>query len=213
MKKELLSLTDENSILITAEFLESGRRLSYGGNETQRLELDLIVSRNITCQQLLDAVGRGLENALWDLEIPPGSKECEDAIKYIYEDQRLVKRYVDDPVTGMKVPTCHRSSFNSVLDDADYKTALENADASACAVYEAEANQIEAIRKGILEVSEKEEPYDIFICFKDHDDRGDRTLDSVLAEEIYNALTAKGYRVFFSRISLEDKLGVFTHML
>ena len=115
--------------------------------------------------------------------------------------------YVDDPVTGKKVPTCHRSSFNSVLDDADYKTALENADASACAVYEAEANQIEAIRKGILEVSEKEEPYDIFICFKDHDDRGDRTLDSVLAEEIYNALTAKGYRVFFSRISLEDKLG------
>ena len=93
MKKELLSLTDENSILITAEFLESGRRLSYGGNETQRLELDLIVSKNITCQQLLDAVGRGLENALWDLEIPPGSKECEDAIKYIYEDQRLVKRH------------------------------------------------------------------------------------------------------------------------
>lgn len=115
--------------------------------------------------------------------------------------------YVDDPVTSKKIPTCHRLSFDSVLDDADYKSALENADASARAVYEAEAKQIEAIRKGILEVSEEEEPYDIFICFKDHDDKGDRTPDSVLAEEIYNALTAKGYRVFFSRISLEDKLG------
>ena len=32
-------------------------------------------------------------------------------------------------------------------------------------------------------------------------------MDSVLAQDIYDALTQKGYRVFFSRISLENKLG------
>jgi hypothetical protein len=33
--------------------------------------------------------------------------------------------YVDDPATGKKVPTCHRSSFDSVLDDTDLELALK----------------------------------------------------------------------------------------
>ena len=32
-------------------------------------------------------------------------------------------------------------------------------------------------------------------------------MDSVIAQDVYDALTEKGYRVFFSRITLEDKLG------
>ena len=115
--------------------------------------------------------------------------------------------YVDDPATGKKIPTCHRSSFESVLDDSNFDQALENADVVARKVYREEAKQIEGLRKGIIEVSAKEEPYDIFICYKETDDKGDRTLDSVLAQDIYDALTEKGYRVFFSRITLEDKLG------
>ena len=115
--------------------------------------------------------------------------------------------YVDDPATGKKIPTCHRSSFESVLDDSNFDQALENADVVARKVYREEAKQIEELRKGIIEVSSKEEPYDIFICYKETDETGDRTLDSVLAQDIYDALTEKGYRVFFSRITLEDKLG------
>mgnify|MGYP004467647839 CR=1 FL=1 len=115
--------------------------------------------------------------------------------------------YVDDPATGKKIPTCHRSSFESVLDDGNFDQAQENADVVARKVYREEAKQIEELRKGIIEVSAKEEPYDIFICYKETDEKGDRTLDSVLAQDIYDALTEKGYRVFFSRITLEDKLG------
>ena len=115
--------------------------------------------------------------------------------------------YVDDPATGKKIPTCHRSSFESVLDDSNFDQAMENADVVARKVYREEAKQIEELRKGIIEVSVKEEPYDIFICYKETDDKGDRTLDSVLAQDIYDALMEKGYRVFFSRITLEDKLG------
>ena len=115
--------------------------------------------------------------------------------------------YVDDPATGRKIPTCHRSSFESVLDDGNFDQAQENADVVARKVYREEAKQIEELRKGIIEVSVKEEPYDIFICYKETDDKGDRTLDSVLAQDIYDALMEKGYRVFFSRITLEDKLG------
>ena len=116
--------------------------------------------------------------------------------------------YVDDPATGKKIPTCHRSSFESVEDDPNFEQACENADAIARRVYREEARQIETLRKRILEVSGKEEPYDIFISYKELDEDGDRTPDSVIAQDIYRALTKEGYRVFFSRISLEGKLGV-----
>lgn len=115
--------------------------------------------------------------------------------------------YVDDPATGKKIPTCHRSSFESIMEDSDFEQALENADVVARKVYRDEAKQIEEIRKGIIEVSGKEEPYDIFICYKETDENGQRTVDSVIAQDVYDALTEKDYRVFFSRITLEDKLG------
>lgn len=115
--------------------------------------------------------------------------------------------YVDDPASGKKIPTCHRSSFTSILEDDNFDQTLENADVLARKVYRDEAKVIEEIRKGILEVSSKEEPYDIFICYKETDTNGERTVDSVIAQDVYDALTEKGYRVFFSRITLEDKLG------
>ena len=115
--------------------------------------------------------------------------------------------YVDDPATAKKIPTCHRSSFESVMDDNNFELTLEYADVVARKVYREEAKQIEEIRKGIIEVSSKEEPYDIFICYKETDENGDRTIDSVLAQDIYDALDEKGYRTFFARITLEDKLG------
>ncbi|MCI6434582.1 MAG: TIR domain-containing protein, partial [Clostridiales bacterium] len=115
--------------------------------------------------------------------------------------------YVDDPATGKKIPTCHRSSFDSILEDSDFDQACENADTVAQKVYREEAKEFERIRKGILEVSSTEKPYDIFICYKETDEKGERTLDSVLAQDLYSALTGKGYRVFFSRVTLRDKLG------
>ena len=47
----------------------------------------------------------------------------------------------------------------------------------------------------------------MFICYKETDDSGSRTKDSTLAQDIYYQLTNEGYKVFFSRITLEDKLG------
>ncbi len=116
--------------------------------------------------------------------------------------------YVDDPATAKKIPTCHRSSFESIMDDSDFEQVMEYADALTRKVYRDEAKQIEEIRKGIIAVSANEEPYDIFICYKETAENGDRTLDSVIAQDVYDELTGKGYRVFFSRITLEDKLGV-----
>ena len=101
MKKELLSITDENSILITAEFLESGRRLAFGGTETQRIEIDLIVNKNITCEQLLEAIKKGLENNLWDMGLPPDSDKFNqeiDSIYMSYRDTNLSSAHISFPM-------------------------------------------------------------------------------------------------------------------
>lgn len=115
--------------------------------------------------------------------------------------------YVDDPKTGKKIPTCHRSSFVSIMDDQDFDMVMEYSDPSSRAIYRDEAKAIEELRVGIIEVSSKEDPYDIFICYKETDAMGERTIDSVIAQDVYYILTEKGYKVFFSRITLEDKLG------
>lgn len=47
----------------------------------------------------------------------------------------------------------------------------------------------------------------MFICYKETDANGRRTPDSVLANDLYHQLTQEGFKVFFARITLKDKLG------
>ncbi len=116
--------------------------------------------------------------------------------------------YVEDPSSRKRVPTVNRAQFTSVFDDEDYKSAIKYADSYQKNIYEAEAAAINEIQKGILAISQKEEPFDVFICYKETDNNGRRTQDSVLATELYHELTKEGFKVFFARITLEDKLGV-----
>ena len=116
--------------------------------------------------------------------------------------------YVEDPSTHKRMPTCNRMQVESVLNDPDYLLALEYVgDGYSRSLYEAEAKAISEIQRGILSISSKEDPYDVFICYKEQSESGQRTRDSAFAQDIYYQLKQEGYRVFFSRISLEDKLG------
>lgn len=115
--------------------------------------------------------------------------------------------YVEDPTSHKRVPTVNRAQFTSIFADEDYKSALRYADGYQKQIYEEEAKVIDEIQKGILEISSKEEPFDVFICYKETDSNGKRTQDSVIANDLYYELTEEGFKVFFSRITLEDKLG------
>lgn len=116
--------------------------------------------------------------------------------------------YVEDSKSHKRVPTVHRAQFTSIFDDVNYKSAINLADAYQKAIYEEEANKINEIQKNILTISDNEDPFDVFICYKETDEDGKRTIDSVLATELYYLLKQEGFNVFFSRITLEDKLGV-----
>ena len=115
--------------------------------------------------------------------------------------------YVDDPETDKKVPTCHRTRFTLMSQDEDFKKAIEYADSDTLSVYMEEATKIDIILKKIQQLSSKQEKYDVFICYKESDANGDRTQTSLLAQDIYEHLTNKGYKTFFARKTLESKLG------
>lgn len=115
--------------------------------------------------------------------------------------------YVEDSTTHKRVPTINRAQYTSIFDDEDYKSAIANADDYQREFYQAEANVINEIQKGILDISQKEDPFDVFICYKETDASGRRTPDSVLAQDLYFQLKQEGLKVFFSRITLEDKVG------
>ena len=115
--------------------------------------------------------------------------------------------YVKDPATGKYIPTCHRVQYESILTDGDYIAAIENADLSQQPVYTAQVVEISRIQKDILGVVKNEKPFDVFICYKETDANGKRTIDSVIANDIYYELTEAGFKVFFAAITLEDKLG------
>ena len=115
--------------------------------------------------------------------------------------------YVEDPKTYNRVPTCHRTSFDAILADEDYKAALANGDGAQRELYEEEAKKIDRIQKDILSIVHNEKPFDVFICYKETDENGNRTQDSVIANDIYHQLTQEGFKVFYAAITLEDKVG------
>lgn len=128
----------------------------------------------------------------------------------IYWDLVLCKygiTFVLDPQTGKYIPTCNRTHYESVFNDKNYQNAVRYSDEEKSAFYKENAEIIDNIQKGILSVSKKEKPYDIFISYKETNADGTRTKDSVVAQELYEKLTHTGYKVFFSRITLEDKIG------
>ena len=89
----------------------------------------------------------------------------------------------------------------------DYLAAVEHSDGITRRQYQKDAAKIAEVQRGILATSQNEQPFDVFLCYKETGEDGQRTRDSLMAQEVYYELTEQGYRVFFARITLEDKAG------
>ena len=115
--------------------------------------------------------------------------------------------YVVSPQTGQRVPTIHRAQHVSILADSNYLEALNYADPAQRSIYETEAAAINSIQEQFLTISQREEPFDVFICYKEKGLDGNPTLDAVRASELYHELTREGIKTFYAPVTLEDKLG------
>ncbi len=71
--------------------------------------------------------------------------------------------YAKDPKTEKYIPTCNRTLTDSIFKDEYFLKAIELSSADKADLYRKDAEIIERIQRGILEVSRKEKPFDIFI--------------------------------------------------
>lgn len=116
--------------------------------------------------------------------------------------------YETTPSGGIhRVPTIHRLRYENFNQDVNYRNALKNADDNAIEYYMTEGKKLSAIQEKLLELVRTEKDVDVFISFKAEDEFGNRTKDSLIAQNIYEQLTSRGIRTFFSRISLQDMTG------
>ena len=128
----------------------------------------------------------------------------------IYWDLVMCKygvNFVKDAKSGKYIPTCNRTHYLPIFQDENYKNAIQFSSGDKKEYYLENAKTIDNIQKGIIAVSKKEKPFDIFISYKETNADGSRTKDSIEAQKLYEKLTEQGYKVFFSRITLEDKAG------
>ena len=111
--------------------------------------------------------------------------------------------YVHDPHTDELLPTFHRLSAHRFSEYIYAKQAVQYAvDPEAREFYITQCRLIDTIQQRGLEISGREEPYDIFLCYKRSEADETRTPDSRLAADLYKELTKAGYKVFFAEESL-----------
>ena len=188
----------ENSSIITCDYCGTKQTLP-------KLENDKVANLYDRANHFRRSNEYDKAESLYELILNENSKDAES-----YWSILLCKygvEYVKDPKTKEYIPTCNRTQKTSILTDENYKQALKYASEDQKEIYIKDAEKINNIQKGILEISNKEEPFDVFICYKETDENGNRTEDSVIAQDLYNILQKEGLKVFFAKITLENKIG------
>lgn len=111
--------------------------------------------------------------------------------------------FVEDPKSHKRIPTFHRTKEKSILADPDYRKAVEHADPGCRSYYQEQGEKIAEIQNEILKRANAESSFDVFICYKESDEFGSRTEESVIGQELYYELEKLGVRTFFARLTLK----------
>ena len=126
--------------------------------------------------------------------------------------QRILSRYgvtyVDEDENRSSKPTLCRASETKISELADYTKLKQNAPKELKEFYFSKIEELEALRSDIIKRASKQQPFDVFICYKKSvPGMNAFTYDSGKAREIYEKLTKSGYNVFFAEETLADFTG------
>ncbi|MDY5772969.1 MAG: FtsK/SpoIIIE domain-containing protein [Bacteroidaceae bacterium] len=104
MEKKLLSITDEEAILITAEFLILGKKNKVGEKSVVSYAIDLVVNNSTTIDQLLVSIGVGLQNMLDenDCEI-----NADDSSFWFYDDKAPIAKNKQTLIRETALAACN----------------------------------------------------------------------------------------------------------
>lgn len=116
--------------------------------------------------------------------------------------------YVRDSTNNSLMPTVTRMQVDSILDNEYYKNAFAHARSEDVRqYYSSQATYLENVLQKYQQICACEAPYDIFISVKQGNEDGSPTSDSRVAMHLYYRLKEKGFRVFNSAETLQDKAG------
>ena len=163
-------------------------------DDNLKIRLQIAIDRQKKCE-FSDAKRLFLEIANENNEL---SEAWWGAFLSEYGIEFVANRY------GVKIPTCHRANIETVFQNKYYQKAIETAADEVNERYKKTAQEIEKVRKGIIDKTEDGVSYDVFICYKhtEIDDDSRRTIDYELGKNLYEELTKEGYSVFFSAETL-----------
>ena len=189
-------LTDQKDKWICEHCLTEYKKSFVESDEVQRLLNDANKTR--MANKFIDAKNEYTDiikkypdcvDAYW------GRLLSELGIEYVKSDEDIY------------YPSCHRLTFSNILKEDDYKVVMSLADEESKVWYEDKANQIETIRQELMNLTKNFDPFDIFISYKENDEKGNVTKDSQYVTDLYHKLSQMGYKVFLSRITLGQIAG------
>ena len=115
--------------------------------------------------------------------------------------------YVRDSRTGQLVPTCRRTVSGSILSDEYFLNAVKHASPAQAESYKKRAAVIDRLQQAIKRRMADEQDFDVFLSFRSSDADGNPTRERTIARRIYDELTRRGIRTFFSEVTLKERLG------
>lgn len=116
-------------------------------------------------------------------------------------------QYVEDPRTKRRFATCSMVRTTSFCAEHEFREACRLAPEEVRAAYESDGAYIDSAQAEIRRLSENEAAFDVFLCYKESAEDGSRTVDSILAQDLYLTLKNRGYNVFYAPVSLAGKAG------
>ncbi len=117
-------------------------------------------------------------------------------------------QFLKDEVNERMQPICHEISDGSILDDKNFRRALELATDEQKREYRKRGREIDEIKEEFYDLQRKGLDYDCFLCVKVTEEDGrTRTADYDRANDIYYYLKDEGYKPFFSEREMKGRTG------
>ena len=113
--------------------------------------------------------------------------------------------YENDITAKSIVPVIHRIRDESFYTNQYYSSNVRFWGETNKNIYKSEAKIIENKLDKVLALADKAGSFDIYISCRIKDEKDRNTNDSIIAQELYRKLTAEGYKVFYSAVTLADK--------
>ncbi len=139
-----------------------------------------------------------------------GNHSAELYFQLLLSDYGVSYVDVNDETSIRQIPTLNRLQNKSIFEKEEYKKLEKELsdDKEKLEIYRKKLEEIDKLRADSIKLMEKQDPFDIFICYKRTkriNDESYRTKDSETARRLYDKFSKWGLKVFFAEETLHHE--------